>query len=107
MSDSPGWRRERPVGPPDLAAEGDAELAFHREALIQDLIGEGLSPEEARHEAARRLTAIPGVRRELVSIDRRRERKGRRTAYLSELWADVRYTIRNLRSNRVFATTAV
>ncbi len=107
MTDDSRWRRDHEVGRPNVPADVDAELAFHRDALIEDLVRGGLSLDDAQREAARRLGALPAVRHELVTIDRARERRGGRSERIAGILADVRFTVRTLGKHRFFTAMAV
>ena len=107
MSDDSRWRRDREVGRPNVPADVDAELGFHREALIEDLVRGGLSVAAARVEADRRLGTFTVVRRELVTMDAARDRRDRRSERITGLVADVRYAFRTLRKHPLFTTMAV
>jgi hypothetical protein len=52
-----------------IDAELDEELAFHIAELTDDLVAEGLSPEEAAYEARRRFGAYTRQREETRDID--------------------------------------
>ena len=81
--------------------EGDLsdELRFHVEQQTKANIGAGMSPQEAKRQAALQFGAVEGVKE-----DCREERRG---FWLETLWADVRYALRILRKNPGFAAIAI
>ena len=90
-----------------VADEVDAELAFHVEMVVRELIEKGASPEAARAEALRRFGDLEAVRGACATIGTRREEEMRRTEYLSEIKQDVAFAIRQLRKTKAFTTVAV
>jgi putative ABC transport system permease protein len=79
--------------------ELDAELRYHFDRRIDDLMGEGLGPREARRAA----------RLEFGGLDQIKERcrDARGTRWLEDLLADARYAVRLLRKDRAFAAVAI
>jgi predicted permease len=110
MSDTPGparqfrfsWLSKRQV-----ASDVDAELAFHLARRVDELIERGLSPEEARREAATRFGNLEFTRQYCRDEDVRRERETRKTTMLEELKQDLFYAVRSLRSAPGFALVAL
>jgi predicted permease len=82
-----------------LRRELDEEMAFHVDALTEDLVREGMSPRAARREAVRRFG-----NREAVH-ERSREERG--VAPLDELARNLRFAARTLTRNPLFATTFI
>jgi predicted permease len=85
------WRRED--------RELEEEIAFHKEAMIEENIGRGMAPDEARRRAA---LTIGGVER--VKEDVRDERG---TRPLEDLARDVRFASRRLIRERSFSLPAI
>jgi hypothetical protein len=79
--------------------ELDEELAHHRSMLIAELRSAGASPADAAREAARRIGSDAG-QRETV-------REGWGVSLLSELAADMRYALRQMRRHLGFTVIAV
>jgi predicted permease len=110
MSDTPGparqfrfsWLSKRQV-----ASDVDAELAFHLARRVDELIERGLSPEEARREAATRFGNLEFTRQYCRDEDVRREREVRATTMIDELKQDLLYALRSLRSAPGFAVVAL
>src|SRR5215472_11898655 len=94
MSIWPRWiRRDR------WEREMRDELRFHLEQQTSANIAAGMSPEEARREAALQFGAVEGVKEDL-----REECRG---FWLEALWADVRYALRMMHKNPAFAAIAI
>jgi putative ABC transport system permease protein len=92
---------------PEPAGDVDAELSFHLDMRIQELVAGGMPPDEARDLALRRFGDYERARRVCVDIDRRRERTMARTEYLTELRHDAAYAIRTLRRAPGFTAVAL
>src|SRR5689334_21148182 len=87
------WRSDR------VSDDIDSELRFHLESRTDDLIREGLSPGDARREAARRLGMTLSLR------DRSRDIK--LLPSIDALAQDVRYGLRLLRTNAAVTLAAI
>lgn len=83
------------------------ELAFHLEMRTRELIASGMSPEEARRQAAARFGDLDGVVAELNRIERVTDRTERRTRYFAELAHDWRFALRLIARRRAFAAIAI
>ena len=90
-----------------VAEEVDEELAFHLARKAEALAAAGLTPEEARDEAARRFGDLDYTRRYCRDEDLRREREARNTDMMQELRQDLAYAVRSLRSAPGFALVAL
>ena len=77
----------------------DEEMAFHLEALTQDLIRDGMDPKEARKQARIRFGSQERVH------DRTREERG--LAVFDETARNLRLAFRGLARNPLFTTTFV
>lgn len=82
-----------------LELELDAELRYHFDRRVDDLVGEGMSAEAARCAA----------RLEFGGLDQVKEmcRDARGTRWLEDLLGDGRYALRLLRRDRGFAAVAI
>jgi hypothetical protein len=83
----------------ERVAESAEELQFYLDAETEDNIARGMSPEEAR-AAARRKLGNPALIREDVyrmnSLD-----------FLETVWQDIRYSLRTMRKSPLFTLTAI
>ena len=79
--------------------EIDAELRSHIEMRIEDNLAAGMSPREARREALLRFGNRAAIHERTSEADA--------ALYLENLWADMRYALRQLARSPGFAITAV
>jgi putative ABC transport system permease protein len=94
------WRRLLAAFAPDRHDdEASREIAAHRQLIEDDLIASGLPSGEARRRAA---LALGGVQR-----TRDRHRDARSFVWIEDARIDVRYALRLLARERVFAFTAI
>ena len=91
----------------DPDSDLEAELSFHLEMRVRELIDEGLSDVEARAEARRRFGDLGRIRAQCRQIRREGETHVKRAAYLEQLRQDLVYGVRQLWANRGFAAIAV
>ena len=101
------WRPFRRLFGPEPAADVDAELAFHLEMRIRELVERGETPERARELTLRRFGDYESSRRACVEIDERKGRTMARSEYLKEVWQDVGYGLRTLCRAPGFTTVAL
>ena len=107
MASSSGWRRLLRLPRTDVRAGVEDEIAAHLALLTADLVAGGLTPGEARLEAEREFGAVAAIRDECIAIERRRRRRVNLSEALMGIRQDIRYTVRSLRGNRVFAIAAI
>ncbi|MGC2636178.1 MAG: ABC transporter permease [Acidobacteriaceae bacterium] len=107
MSKLPMWRRyDRLIGP-DRAADVRAELRFHIESTIDDLIARGWTREAARAEAERQLGDLRDLQRVGEQIGGQMELRRGISDYCTDTMQDARYTVRTLLANPTFFAIAV
>ena len=92
---------------PSIDTEVSEEIAFHLEMRTRELISAGMTPENARREAERRLGDIGAMHATLRSLATGRNRHMRRTQYFGELAQDIGFTARQLRKQPAFTAIAV
>ena len=98
------WRRFWSV---PVEQEVDAEVAFHLEMRVRELVEQGMPPDDARAAALRRFGDVDGIMEACRDLGRRRNEEMRRAEWLTELRHDLRYAIRGLRASPGFAAVAV
>ena len=101
------WTRFRRLFGLDPAADVEAELRFHVEMRIRELIEHGETPEQARELAMRRFGDYDTARDRCVAINQRRKRHMRRTEFITELRQDIGYAFRMLRQTPAFTLAAL
>jgi putative ABC transport system permease protein len=94
------WRRLRGLATAE-SRERDMRQEFesHMEMHIADNIGAGMSPEQARRQAALKFGSMEAVQESV--------RDESRLLLLETAWMDLKYALRGLRLNPGFATAAV
>ena len=107
METNPRWRRYARLFGPDPVADVKDELQFHIDSVTDELIAEGLSPDEARREAARRLGDLRQLQRIGSRIGARTEQRRRLHEYFQDALQDLRYTFRGLRRDPAFTAICV
>src|SRR4051812_39214687 len=90
------WRRYLRFFGPRAEADVDDELAFHIDMRAQDFIARGMSPDDARRAATRRLGDLASARAECIAITTRRERRMTRAQLVDAFLHDVRFAWRTL-----------
>jgi predicted permease len=85
----------------------DAELRFHFEARIGELVAQGIPPHDARARALAEFGDVDQTRDSLREIDRRAAKRRRRTDIAEAIWQDVRYVARSLRRAPAVSITIV
>jgi predicted permease len=85
----------------------DDELAFHIAMRTRKLIDAGLDPASARVKALEQFGDFTGVRAEVLTIDKDRERAMRFADLLGHLRQDVAYSLRSLRQHKQFTAVVL
>ena len=91
----------------DVARAVDDELQFHFEAAVRDLIAQGVTESDARRQAEARFGDVERTRSSLKSIDHARVTESRRVELLANIAQDIRYALRGLKRNPVFAVAVI
>jgi putative ABC transport system permease protein len=92
---------------PPVEQEVDEEIAFHLAMHTRDLIANGMTPDAAREAARQRLGDLHRLRRECVSLGRKRNRMMRIRQWLEELQNDLVVAIRGLKGSPGFTAAAI
>ena len=90
------WRRYLRFWRSDPVADVDAELAFHLDSRIEELVQQGWSEPDARRAALREFGDYGSVRREVQMLEQSFERRRAITERLWDLARDTRYALRSL-----------
>jgi predicted permease len=85
----------------------EAELAFHVEMRVRELIEQGETPERARRMAMERFGDFDSARDACVAINERRRRHMVRTQFFAECRQDVAYALRTLWRTPAFTAAAL
>lgn len=107
MKKLPIWRRYDRILGNDPKANARAELRFHINCKVDDLIGQGWDAEAARREAERQFGNLLAVQNVGERMGERMERHRRITEYGIDWTKDIRYVFRTLRNNPGFTAVAV
>ena len=103
----PRWRRYARLLGPDPAADVEAELRFHIESKIDELIANGWQAPAARIEAERQFGNLHAVRDTGQIIQTQREHHMDRKDFWGGCRQDLIYTLRTLRKERGFAAITI
>jgi hypothetical protein len=103
----PRWTRFRRLFGLEPAADVEAELRFHVEMRVRELIEQGETPERARRQAMQRFGDYERARVECVAINERRKRHMQRTEFITELRQDIGYAFRMLTRTPAFTLAAL
>jgi putative ABC transport system permease protein len=101
------WRRYLHFWRTRVAADVDDELRFHVEMLVQRNRALGMSPDDARRAAERRLGDLTRHAGDCVTIAGRRERRASRALAVDALVQDLRYALRTLARQKTWTAAAV
>ncbi len=102
-----GWRRWLRVFARDAESDVDAELRFHMEARVEDLVARGSNAADARAQALAEFGDVDATRERLGAIDRRIAEKHRRADWWEGIAQDLRHTLRGLARSPGFTVMVV
>ena len=109
IRDWPGIRRvfRIPLGLRRVRADVNAELGFHIDGRIDELMSLGMSRAEAELEARRRFGDYERIESEVERFDRGAQRRRTLADRLDAFRDDLRYTVRTLVRQPVFAIVVI
>jgi predicted permease len=93
---SPKWHRYLRFWKTNVAADVDAEIAFHIEARTDELVHDGQSRTEAHKLALGEFGDVDRARDTLRTMDEQYVATSRRQELFTDLWQDVRIALRSL-----------
>jgi putative ABC transport system permease protein len=96
MGGTPLWRRYLRFWGADPGADVNDEFSFHVEMRIEELIAQGVAPDEAREQALRGFGDIQRVKKICRTLAEDREHAMRRTQWWSDWRHDLRFAVRQL-----------
>ncbi len=96
------WRSAR-----QIRADVEEEFRFHLDMRVDALIALGLSREEASVRALREFGDLDDARRYVGAVDHDIEAAQRRSEFMSDLWQDIGYALRQLRAAPAFTLAAI
>jgi putative ABC transport system permease protein len=102
-----GWRRWLRIWRRSPETDVDAELRFHMEARVDDLVARGLAPDVARAQALEEFGDVEAARAELTAIDRRMARRHTWADRWGGVALDLRHTLRGLARSPGFTVMVV
>ena len=91
---------------PDVPRDVAEEIEFHLDMRTEELIEQGVAPQEARRQAEVAFGDRPGIERECRDVDRPMVRRRRCVELLASVAGDIRRAGRDLKRRPAFALTA-
>ena len=91
-----GWSRWMRIFRRDPQSDVDAELRFHMEARVEDLVARGAGADEARAQALAEFGDVDATRERLGAIDKRIALRHQRADWWEGIAQDLRHTLRGL-----------
>ena len=98
---------ETPAGRSEIERDVDAELAFHLEMRIGELIREGVDAAEARRRAVAEFGDLEFTRAYCRRLDERSARQARSADRFAEWRQDLRFVGRSIRRSPAFAVVSL
>jgi putative ABC transport system permease protein len=96
------WRTRK-----QIVCDVDAELAFHLEMRVSELVAAGADPEQARRRAGEEFGDLEFTRAYCREVDERTNRETRLADTLTEWRQDIRYAWRTMHRNPSFAIVSL
>ena len=106
-ADTRKWHRYLSFWRVDIAADVDAEIAFHVDERTEELCNAGLERSAARAQALREFGDVDLTRRTLRAMDEHHAASARRAHLASDLVGDVRVAARALKRSPGFVAVVV
>src|SRR3954470_24734666 len=97
MSDTPKWHRYLRFWQVNVAADVDAEIAFHVDARVQELVERGATADHAHRQALAEFGDVERARQTLRAMGELHMVGVRRNAAFMDVLQDVRVAARSLR----------
>jgi predicted permease len=101
------WRRFVPFWRFNTEADIEAELRFHFEHKVADLVARGATPDTARAQAVAEFGDVDAVRSSLREIDGRIATHRQRAEWWESIAQDIGYVVRTLRRSPGFTLAVV
>jgi predicted permease len=105
--EQPAWRRYLRFWGPDVRADVDDEMNFHIEHLVAEYMAEGYDESTAARMARERFGDYGGYEQACREIGRETETRMQRKEFAGTFFQDVRFGLRQLRSNALLSLTAI
>ena len=102
-----GWRRWMRIWRRNPDADVDAELRFHLDERVEDLVARGMPTVAARAQALEEFGDLDTARAQLGAIDRRIAEKHQRADWWEGIAQDLRHTLRGLARSPGFTVMVV
>lgn len=102
----PAWRRYLRFWGSDPAADVDAELRFHIESRVAELLAQGMTDAEARRLTQLRFGDLEAIRQHCHQLSTASERERARSQWYADVRQDLRFALRQLLSTPAFSLVA-
>ncbi|MGH7622560.1 MAG: ABC transporter permease, partial [Gemmatimonadaceae bacterium] len=96
------WRNAK-----QIRADIETEFRFHLDMRVDELVALGMLRDEAAAKALREFGDLDDARRYVGAVDQDIEAAQRRSERMSDLWQDLRYSVRQLRAAPAFTLAAI
>ena len=103
----PAWRRYLRFWRADPAADVDAELQFHLDSRVEELVQAGWTTVDARRAALVEFGDYASIRREVQRLEQSYERRREVTEWFLDLARDARHAFRSLRRSPGLAAAII